>query len=88
MQAPQNSHPDSSSDVPWDVPTRATPDRLVNVSAVSKRTSSQTLHAACADDAEVVVTVVERVIRVDGQIATVVVERGPQVEFEHGGPCL
>jgi len=41
MHAPQNSQPDSSSEVPWDVPMRLRPDRSVNVSALSPLISSQ-----------------------------------------------
>ena len=40
--APQNSHPDSRREVPWDVPTRALPARSVKVMALSPRTSSHT----------------------------------------------
>ena len=41
MQAPQNSQPDSSREVPKEVPTRALPDRSVKQMALSPRTSSQ-----------------------------------------------
>ena len=41
MQAPQNSQPDSSSEVPKEVPTSALPERSVKQMALSPRTSSQ-----------------------------------------------
>ena len=41
MQAPQNSHPDSNSDVPWEVPIRLRPDLWNRVMASSPRISSQ-----------------------------------------------
>ena len=41
MQAPQNSHPDSSRDVPNDVPTSAEPLLSVKQIASSPRSSSQ-----------------------------------------------
>ena len=42
MHAPQNSQPDSSSDIPCDVPTSTVPDRSIIAMASSPRISSQT----------------------------------------------
>ena len=42
MHAPQNSQPDSSSEVPCDVPISTRSERSSSVSALSPRTSSHT----------------------------------------------
>ena len=43
IQAPQNSHPDSNKEVPFEVPTKETPDLETNDNAESILISSHTL---------------------------------------------